>query len=123
MCMKRSYSRGAVKLGLSTGRAGSGLGPTRTRPASVGWEGGGTRNRPPEKSVESVSGGGERRSSRSVVGIKKWHRNLKKKSRQNLEKPAEIWKKLPETGKTRRNLHFSLKIAWIFPNLAKSYQI
>ena len=41
-------------LGLSTGRAGSVFDPTRTRPAGVGWRGGVTRNRPPEKSVGSV---------------------------------------------------------------------
>ena len=36
-----------------------GLDPTRTRPAGIG---GGTRNQLLEKSVESVSGEGERRS-------------------------------------------------------------
>ena len=41
----------------------------------------------------------------------------------NLENLAGNWKFSPESGKTCQNLHFLLKIAWIFPDLAKSYQI
>ena len=49
---------GSQSLGLSTGRVGSVLDPTRTRPANIKWRGEGTRNRPLEKSVGSISGDG-----------------------------------------------------------------
>ena len=88
-------------LGLSTSRARSVLGPTRTRPAGVKWRGRGTRNWPPEKSVESISGGGERRSVRSVVEVKKI---------------IGIWKKKrsPKSGKSLEYLHFFLSKSKIF---------
>ena len=53
------------------GRAGSVLGPNPDSTAGVGWRGRGTRNQPPEKSVKSVWGEGERRSVGSVAGVKK----------------------------------------------------
>ena len=43
-------------LGLSTGQAGSGLYPTRTRPDFIGWEKSLTRNRPGQ-SFGSVGSG------------------------------------------------------------------
>ena len=120
-----------MRSGLSIGWAGLVLDLTRTQITSIGWRGEGTRNRLPEKSVELVSGEGERRSGRVGCQNKKGHRNLKKsvtgiwkissetgKTCQKLENLVENWKNSPEF---LRNLHFSLKIAWIFLDLAKSY--
>ena len=53
MCMFALHT-----LGLSTGRVGTILDPTRTRLVCIRWRGGGTQNRPPKKSVDSVSADG-----------------------------------------------------------------
>ena len=44
--VKFCYDSAYQPVGLSTGRAGSGLCPTRTRPDFIGWEKSLTRNRP-----------------------------------------------------------------------------
>ena len=44
--VKFCYDSAYQPVGLSTGRAGSGLFPTRTRPDFIGWEKSLTRNRP-----------------------------------------------------------------------------
>ena len=111
-----------IKIGLSIGRARSILDPTGTRPAGVGWRGRRIQNQLPKKSIESVSGEVRVGLAESVARTKnsiKIYKKIKKKKKSI----AKIWKILPETGKICRNLHFSLKMAWIFPNLAKSYQI
>ena len=113
-----------IKIGLSIGRARSILDPTGTRPAGVRWRGRRIQNQLPKKSIESVSGevrvGLAESVARTKNSIKIYKKKLKKKKKKSI---AKIWKILPETGKICRNLHFSLKMAWIFPNLAKSYQI
>ena len=109
-------------LGLSTGRVGSILGPTRTRPSSVGWrvEEPRTDHRKNQSSRFRVRVSIGRAGSVAKIknGIEIWKK--KKKHHWNLKNIGENWKNPP---KFRRNLHFSLKIAWIFPDLAKSYQI
>ena len=60
-----------------SGRVGFGLNPDST--AGVGWRGRGTRNQPPEKSVKSVLGEGDRRSVQSVAGVKNISKSKKKK--------------------------------------------
>ena len=105
------------------GWAGSVLDPTQTRPASVGW-----RN---PKSIAGINRLSWLRVRVSVgqfgqsLGTKKSHRNLQKTSSEsgnifrNLEKVAKC-------GKNRWNLQiffFSLKIAKIWSNLAKSHQV
>ena len=75
--------------------------------------GGETRNHPPEKSVESVSGEGEHRSVRSVAGVKN-NRNLEKKRRRNLKNISGIWKIMPGSAFFFAEIwNFSLKIAGI----------
>ena len=108
-----------IKIGLSIGRAGSILDPTGTRLAGIGWRGRRIQNQLPKKSIESVSGEVRVGRAESVARTKNSIKIYKKKKKSI----AKIWKILPETGKICRNLHFSLKMAWIFPNLAKSYQI
>ena len=115
-------------LGLSTGQVGSVLGLTRTQPAGIEWRGRGARNRLSEKSVELVSGAGERRSVQSIAEVKNISKSEKKKICQNS-------KNLPESGKSCRNLKnlfgififsrwnlkFFTKNCWNWPDLAKSH--
>ena len=114
------------------GQAGLVLGLTQTRLASVRW-------RAKEHKIDCrknrlsqfpmrVSIG----RAQSVVGIIKGHRNLRKKKKVtgNWKNSLETRKKPPKIGIFCQKLKkltgiciFSLKISWIFLDLAKSQQI
>ena len=72
-----------------SGQVGFGPNPDSTRQLQV--EGEGTQNRPPEKSIELISGEGEHRSVRSVAKVNKIIEIWEKKCRRNLENLAGIY--------------------------------
>lgn len=76
-----------------------GFGPNQDSTRQCRLEGGGTRNRQLEKSVELVLGEGECWWGRVGRRNKKRASKDEKKHRQNSEKLAENWKSLPKTGK------------------------
>ena len=98
-----------LRLGVSTGRVGSVLDPTRTRPVGVGWKAEGPETDRRRHSVESVLGSGrfgrcwESPDPANVAGIFKKFSGICKN-------PVDLHQKLP-------------KSAWISSNLAGSHQI
>ena len=126
-----------MNLGLSTGRVGSVLDPTRTRPAGVGWKAEGPETDRRRHSVGSVLGSGGVRSVRSVLrvaGSCKRRRNLLEfrrnllECRRNLQKPsrsapkiAEISLDLLESRRISPNMvQISLGSPQMSPDLTKS---
>ena len=101
-------------VGLSTGRVGSVLDPTRTRPAGVGWKAEGSETDRRCHSVGSV------RSVLRVAGSCKRRRNLQK-IRQNLQK---LSRSAPKIAKISLDLlesrRISPNLAWMSPDLTKS---